>query len=134
MAELSRRDLLRVSLAGGASAAVLAGCNWPSPPARTSTTAPASGGAKAGTGGAKLQNLPAFLEASCADLTPYLSGDNIKAYSNLANFPSFRWPYAVFKNKILTISAASATGPALLAKQSVLDTLAVTGFKDKDDF
>ncbi|MGH2519657.1 MAG: hypothetical protein ACRDF8_07640, partial [Chloroflexota bacterium] len=32
-----------------------------------------------------------FFKAKCADLTPYLSGDNIKAYPNLANIPTYAW-------------------------------------------
>ena len=32
-----------------------------------------------------------FLQARCADLTPYLAGDGVKAYPNLANFPTYNW-------------------------------------------
>ena len=35
--------------------------------------------------------LPQFLQSQAADLTPYLAGDAIKAYPNLAAFPSFVW-------------------------------------------
>src|SRR5205085_9638609 len=35
-----------------------------------------------------IPNLPAFLQAQCADLTPYLSGDAINDYPNLANIPT----------------------------------------------
>ena len=37
-----------------------------------------------------IPQLPAFLKSKCVDLTPYLSGDAIKDYPNLANFPTLR--------------------------------------------
>lgn len=36
-------------------------------------------------------NLPAFLKAKCADLTPYLAGDAIKEYPYLAALPTYAW-------------------------------------------
>ncbi len=36
-------------------------------------------------------NLPLFLQSKCSDLTPYLSGDAIKDYPNLAAIPTFAW-------------------------------------------
>jgi putative aldouronate transport system substrate-binding protein len=36
-------------------------------------------------------NLPQFLQNKCADLTPYLAGDAIKDYPNLAAIPTFAW-------------------------------------------
>jgi putative aldouronate transport system substrate-binding protein len=38
-----------------------------------------------------INNIPQFLKANYADLTPYLSGDAIKDYPNLAAFPSSAW-------------------------------------------
>ena len=35
-----------------------------------------------------MTNIGDFLNSACADLTPYLSGDAVKAYPNLANLPS----------------------------------------------
>ncbi|GAC1313077.1 MAG: extracellular solute-binding protein [Chloroflexota bacterium] len=35
--------------------------------------------------------LPQFLQSQAADLTPYLAGDAIKEYPNLAALPSFAW-------------------------------------------
>ncbi|MBV9598134.1 MAG: hypothetical protein JOZ87_14850 [Chloroflexi bacterium] len=32
-----------------------------------------------------------FLESSCADLTPFLAGDAIRDYPNLANYPAYTW-------------------------------------------
>src|SRR5581483_9167055 len=36
-------------------------------------------------------NLTDFLKARAADLTPYLAGDNIKDYPNLAAIPTYSW-------------------------------------------
>lgn len=42
-------------------------------------------------GGHTLPREAEFVEAECVDLSPYLSGDAIKAYPNLANLPSYAW-------------------------------------------
>ncbi|MBV9596846.1 MAG: extracellular solute-binding protein [Chloroflexi bacterium] len=41
--------------------------------------------------GKGVQNLTPFLQAKCADLTPYLGGDAIKNYPNLAALPTYSW-------------------------------------------
>ena len=84
--------------------------------------------------GTGLQNMPDFLATQCADLTPFLSGDAIKDYPNLAAFPSFRWPYGVFNGKLYAIPAATITGQALLAKGRILDENGIGDFKSADDF
>jgi putative aldouronate transport system substrate-binding protein len=35
--------------------------------------------------------VPAFLQQAAADLTPYLGGDAVKDYPNLAALPTFNW-------------------------------------------
>jgi putative aldouronate transport system substrate-binding protein len=50
--------------------------------------------------GTVIAGLPQFLQAKCADLTPYLSGDAVKDYPNLANFPSLSWQSVVFSKSI----------------------------------
>ncbi|HUZ76293.1 MAG TPA: hypothetical protein VMV93_01780 [Chloroflexota bacterium] len=47
-----------------------------------------------------LAELPKFLNSAMTDLTPYLSGDAIKDYPNLANFPPNAWRNVVFNNAI----------------------------------
>jgi putative aldouronate transport system substrate-binding protein len=44
--------------------------------------------------------VPAFLDAKCTDLTPYLAGDAVKDYPNLASMPSRAWKSALFNGKI----------------------------------
>jgi putative aldouronate transport system substrate-binding protein len=46
---------------------------------------------------------PQFLEAKCADLTPFLSGDAIKAFPNLAAHPTNVWKTVVVNNKIFGV-------------------------------
>ena len=41
-------------------------------------------------------NIPDFLKASYADLTPFLAGDAIKDYPNLAAIPTLPWKQTVF--------------------------------------
>jgi putative aldouronate transport system substrate-binding protein len=50
-----------------------------------------------------MQSEPEFLESQCSDLTPYLAGDAIKDYPNLANLPSYAWPTMVFNGKIFAV-------------------------------
>jgi putative aldouronate transport system substrate-binding protein len=49
-------------------------------------------------------NLPQFVEAAMADLTPYLSGDAVKDYPNLAAIPTFAWKNSgcAFNGKLYT--------------------------------
>jgi putative aldouronate transport system substrate-binding protein len=44
--------------------------------------------------------IPAFLDAKCQDLTPYLAGDAIKDYPNLAAIPTRSWKSALINGKI----------------------------------
>jgi putative aldouronate transport system substrate-binding protein len=44
--------------------------------------------------------LPAFLEARCTDLTPYLSADAVKDYPNLAGLPTRSWKSALINGKL----------------------------------
>jgi putative aldouronate transport system substrate-binding protein len=41
------------------------------------------------------QNLPTFLKAKCADLTPYLGGDAAKDYPYLAAIPTYAWKNSI---------------------------------------
>src|SRR5439155_10288929 len=50
-----------------------------------------------------MQSEPEFLESQCADLTPFLAGDAIKDYPNLANLPSYACPTMVFNGKIFAV-------------------------------
>lgn len=47
-----------------------------------------------------VNNLPAFLDSQCADLTPFLSGDKIKEYPNLAAIPEVFWKECILGGKL----------------------------------
>ncbi len=90
-----------------------------------------------GTGnGAAVLNLPAFLDTQCADLTPFLAGDAVKEFPNLANLPPYAWPNAVFNNKLFAVPVprTSISASIMFAKGRILDTVGGGQFKDKDDF
>jgi putative aldouronate transport system substrate-binding protein len=55
--------------------------------------------------GTIIQGLPSFLQAKCQDLTPHLSGDAVKDYPNLANFPTLAWRGVVFNKAIYGVPA-----------------------------
>lgn len=78
-----------------------------------------------------------FLNSACADLTPYLSGDAIKDYPNLANLPSTAWPPMVYNNKIMAIPVAAGgvrTSPLLLARWGDLEKAGITTISSPDEF
>ncbi|MBV8718063.1 MAG: hypothetical protein JO020_27315 [Chloroflexi bacterium] len=50
--------------------------------------------------GQQVPGFPAFLDTKCADLTPFLSGDAVKDYPNLAAHPTSVWKTTVVNNKI----------------------------------
>jgi putative aldouronate transport system substrate-binding protein len=54
-----------------------------------------------------LQPEPArLMENKFADLTPYLSGDAVKDYPNLANLPTIAWRSTLFNNAIYAVPTA----------------------------
>lgn len=53
-----------------------------------------------------IPQLPEFFNAAMEDLTPYLGGDAVKDYPNLANIPAVSWKQGVFKNAIYGVPVA----------------------------
>ncbi len=47
-----------------------------------------------------VDNLPAFAKAKCADLSPYLSGEKVKDYPNLAGIPAAIWKQCLIGGKL----------------------------------
>jgi putative aldouronate transport system substrate-binding protein len=88
-----------------------------------------------------MQSEPEFLESQCADLTPYLAGDAIKDYPNLANLPAYAWPTMVFNGKIFAVprvkgGLAGPNGTSLLAYGKLFDQAGFSSltFANIDDF
>lgn len=53
--------------------------------------------------GQQVPGFPQFLEARCADLTPFLSGDAVEDYPNLAAHPTSVWKTVIINNKIFGV-------------------------------
>jgi putative aldouronate transport system substrate-binding protein len=85
-----------------------------------------------------LPNLADFLNSACADLTPYLSGDAVKDYPNLANLPPSAWPPTLFNNKIMAVPVASggirSNAPILFARWGDLDRAGISKISSVADF
>ena len=90
--------------------------------------------------GTTLQDMEDFLKAACADLTPYLSGDAVKDYPNLASFPTSAWRPTIFNDKIYTVplvpggATSGSGGGVLMAQWKLIDEIGVSGFQSVGDF
>lgn len=73
-----------------------------------------------GMGITSINNLPQFVEATCADLTAYLSSDAIKAYPYLAAIPTLAWKWCVYNGKILAIPIARQAIYTVVYKSSLV--------------
>jgi putative aldouronate transport system substrate-binding protein len=82
-----------------------------------------------------IPQFPTFLKAKCADLTPYLSGDAVKDYPNLANFPSLAWKQVIYNNAIYGVPVPY---PLYLwvhwVHQNLLDADGLDRPKNADDY
>ncbi|MFB7223866.1 extracellular solute-binding protein [Streptomyces sp. NPDC056227] len=77
-----------------------------------------------------VDNKAAFLQATCADLTPFLAGDKIKDYPNLAAIPKGAWQAAIFGGKLYGLPIArTGTGGAGFYRH---DLFAEAGVTDLD--
>ncbi|MBV9580940.1 MAG: extracellular solute-binding protein [Chloroflexi bacterium] len=82
-----------------------------------------------------IANLPSFLQASCADLTPYLGGDAVKDYPNLANIPAPCWAETVVSNAIYGVPVPRAPFlNAFLVRQDLADQAQLPAPTSADDF
>ena len=84
-----------------------------------------------------MPNIGDFLNSACADLTPYLSGDAVKDYPNLANLPSSAWQPMVYNNKIMAVPVAAGgvrQSPLLLARWGDLDKAGISKITSPNEF
>src|SRR5207244_1550750 len=82
-----------------------------------------------------IPSLPAFLQAQCADLTPYIGGDAVKDYSNLANIPTPCWAETVFNGAIYAVPVPRAPFlNAFLVRQDLSHQAQLPTPKSADDF
>jgi putative aldouronate transport system substrate-binding protein len=82
-----------------------------------------------------IPSLPSFLQAQCADLTPFLGGDAVKDYPNLANFPTPCWAETVINGAIYAVPVPRAPFlNAFLVRQDLADQAQLQAPKSADDF
>lgn len=81
--------------------------------------------------------IPQLLEAKAVDLTPHLSGDNIKKYPFLANLPETAWNSSIFNGKIYTvpIPRGAISSSVLYSREDILEAEGLQAeVKSADDF
>ena len=82
-----------------------------------------------------IPNLPTFLQAQCADLTPFIGGDAVKDYPNLANIPTPCWAEAVVNGSIYAVPVPRAPFlNAFLVRQDLVDQAGVGAPTTADEF
>jgi putative aldouronate transport system substrate-binding protein len=85
--------------------------------------------------GVLIPNEIQFFQSQCADLTPFVSGDAIKAFPNLANLPQSAWRNCLFNGKFYALPRlVNSVGSTLLVQQNALDEVGIKGINSKDDF
>jgi len=85
-----------------------------------------------------IAGLPQFVKAKCADLTPYLSGDAIKDYPNLAHYNNYTWRSGVVEGKIYALPIARPPiGATMMYRPDLFEKVGITidkAPKNADDF
>ena len=88
-------------------------------------------------GPSPVPNLLQFLQSRCVELTPYVSGDAVKDYPNLANFPTYNWQGTgtAYGSSIWGVPIPrSILASSMYVHQELLDTVGGTLPKSADDF
>jgi putative aldouronate transport system substrate-binding protein len=85
-----------------------------------------------------IAGLPGFVKAKCTDLTPYLSGDAIKDYPNLAHYNNYTWRSGVIDGKIYALPIQRPPiGPVLMYRPDLFEKAGIQvdkAPKNADDF
>jgi putative aldouronate transport system substrate-binding protein len=79
-------------------------------------------------------NIPQFLKAAYSDLTPFIAGDAIKDYPNLAAFPTLAWKQAAYDGAIYGVPVIRPFQFGTFINQSMFDAANVGQPKNGDDF
>jgi putative aldouronate transport system substrate-binding protein len=87
-------------------------------------------------GSVPFPHLPDFLKASCVDLTPYLAGNAVKEYPNLANIPTYAWKTCVVGGALygLPVTRANLSSSMLFVQQQLLDQVGISRPRNLDEF
>jgi putative aldouronate transport system substrate-binding protein len=82
-----------------------------------------------------LPNIQAFQKSLCSELTPYLGGDAVKDYVNLANINAASWRIAMLDGAVWGVPVPrSVTGWPMYVQQNLLDQIGAGPPKTIDDF
>ena len=82
-----------------------------------------------------IPQLPTFFKSKMADLGPYLSGDGIKDYPNLANIPTIAWRQMVFDNTLYGIPRSNSMYLwAHWVQQDLLDAEGLSDPRTADEY
>ncbi|HEU0166396.1 MAG TPA: hypothetical protein VFS62_01375, partial [Chloroflexota bacterium] len=85
--------------------------------------------------GGVIPDLPQFLETKAQDLTPFVGGDAVKDYPNLAALPTLGWKGMVYDSKIFAVPIAQSVFYwALWARQDLLEAANIPWPKTAADF
>jgi putative aldouronate transport system substrate-binding protein len=75
-----------------------------------------------------------FMPRALADLTPYLSGDAVKEFPNLANFPTYAWTGSVFGKQIYGLPRMAPRGHYnLFVNQAKLAAIGISEIRTTED-
>lgn len=75
------------------------------------------------------------VEAVFADLTPFLAGDKVKKYPNLANITTDTWKYCVYNGKLMGLpNPQEAIGSWIFYRYDVLEEVGVEPPTNGDEF
>ncbi|MBV9892791.1 MAG: extracellular solute-binding protein [Chloroflexi bacterium] len=85
--------------------------------------------------GVQIPSEAEFFQSQCAELTPFLGGDAIKAYPNLANLPQTAWRNCLYAGKLYALPrVVNAVGSTMLVQLNALDDVGISQIKSTDDF
>ncbi len=85
--------------------------------------------------GVQIPSEAEFFQSQAADLTPFLGGDAVKAFPNLANLPQTAWRNCIFNGKLYALPrVVNAVGSTMLVQLNALDEVGISEIKTKDDF
>jgi len=80
--------------------------------------------------GLAVRSLPQCIESTCADLTAYLSGDEIRAFPNLAAIPPLAWKQALYHAKILALPLPAPASRSGYRRRKSRPLRAASGSRD----
>jgi putative aldouronate transport system substrate-binding protein len=83
----------------------------------------------------QIQGIPQFLQKTCVDLTPYVGGDAIKDYPNLANLPTIAWKQTVYNGGIYGVPISRPYVQGIwYFNQTLFESVGADQPKNGDDF